>query len=95
MTRSASVTIRPAYADDDTALTRLAALDSARVPDAPMLLAEVDGELRAALSTRNGAVIADPFFRTAGLVALLRVHADATAGPTRPRTRRVLRPRLA
>ncbi len=69
------ITIRPAYADDDAALIRLAALDSAVVPTGPLLLAEVDGELRAALATGNGTVIADPFFRTAELITLLRKHA--------------------
>ena len=69
------ITIRPAYADDDTALVRLATLDSAPVPDGPLLLAEVDGELRAALATDTGGVIADAFFRTVELVSLLRKHA--------------------
>ena len=71
-----TITIRPAYADDDDALMRLAALDSAdTVPARPLLLAEADGELRAALSLSDGRVIADPFRRTADLVELLRTHA--------------------
>ena len=69
------ITIRPAYADDDAALARLATLDSAPVPEGALLLAEVDGELRAALATDTGGVIADPFFRTLELVSLLRKHA--------------------
>jgi hypothetical protein len=86
----ASVTIRPAYADDRPALARLAALDSAAgVPATPALLVEVDGELRAALSLADGTVIADPFFPTQHLVTLLRAHAAAVAGnrarsPRRP-----------
>ena len=63
------ITIRPAYADDDNALVRLATLDSAPVPGGPLLLAEVDGELRAALSTNDGSVVADPFFPTVDLIA--------------------------
>jgi hypothetical protein len=88
--QAASLTIRPAYADDDTALTRLAALDStAQPPPAPLLLAEVDGELRAALSLADGSAIADPFFPTLHIVALLRTHAsDVTARPTRRAGRR-------
>ena len=74
---SAVITIRPAYADDHRSLFRLAALDSAEVPRAPMLLAEVDGSLRAALSLDDGATIADPFFPTLHLVELLRAHAVA------------------
>jgi hypothetical protein len=69
-----SITIRPAYADDASALARLAALDSAVVPEGPLMLAEVDGELLVALSTEDSTVIADPFHRTAELVELLRAH---------------------
>jgi hypothetical protein len=72
------ITIRHAYADDELPLSRLAVLDSAPAPPAqPVLLAEVDGELRAALSLSDGSAIADPFFPTADLVDLLRVHAGA------------------
>ncbi len=74
-----TIVIRPAYPDDHGALQRLAALDSATVPPAPMLVAEAGGELRAALSTVDGASIADPFWPTAELVELLRVHARAPA----------------
>jgi hypothetical protein len=86
---TASITIRPAYADDHAALSRLAALDSAdRVPAMPMVIAEVDGDLRAALSLLDGAAIADPFFPTAHLLALLRAHADGTTRTAGTRTRR-------
>jgi hypothetical protein len=70
-----TITIRPAYADDAQALTRLAVLDSAALPAEPLLLAEADGELRAALSMADGSVIADPFAPTAHVVALLRKQA--------------------
>ena len=83
-----SITIRPAYADDQRGLFRLAALDSAAgVPAAPVLVAEVDEELRAALSLADGSVIADPFFPTQHLVRLLRAHAAAVREP-RTRSRR-------
>jgi hypothetical protein len=72
-----TITIRPAYADDALALSRLAALDSAEVPAEPVLLAEADGELRVALSLTDGSVIADPFAPSAQLVALLRSHASS------------------
>src|SRR4051795_1872986 len=39
---------------------RPAVLASRRAPDGPLLLAEEDGVLRAALSLRTGAVVADP-----------------------------------
>jgi hypothetical protein len=70
---------------------RLAALDSAELLEQPALVAEVDGELRAALSLRDGAVIADPFHRTEALVDLLLARAaqlaalDAGPGATAAR----------
>jgi hypothetical protein len=92
---AAQLMIRPAYGDDYAALVRLAALDSAdQVPPRPLLLADADGVLRAALSLTDGSSIADPFYPSAGLVALLRTHAT---GATRARPRelrlRELRPR--
>ena len=76
---SPTISIRAATTGDGPALARLAALDSAPVPFGPVLLAEVDGQPRAALSVRDQRVIGDPFARTADLVELLRVHARATA----------------
>ena len=88
----ASITIRPAYADDHAALVRLAALDSAAgVPAAPVLLAEVDEQLRAALSLADESVVADPFFPTQHLVRLLRAHAAAVTDTRARSTRRPLR----
>jgi hypothetical protein len=87
----ASITIRGAYADDGSALFRLATLDSADVPDGPLLLAEVDGEMRAALSLSDGSAIADPFYPTLELLHLLRTHAAATAPVHAPRLRYRLR----
>ncbi|HEX8207866.1 MAG TPA: hypothetical protein VF587_17505 [Solirubrobacteraceae bacterium] len=73
------ISIRAATTGDGPALARLAALDSAPVPFGPVLVAEVDGQPRAALSVADDRVIGDPFTRTAELVQLLRVHARATA----------------
>lgn len=77
-----SLTIRLADADDGPDLDRMAELDSARVPAGRVLLAIVDGRLLAARSLETGAVIADPFVRTAELTEILadraaRVHAAA------------------
>ncbi len=74
-----TISIRAATNGDGPALARLAALDSAPVPFGPVLLAEVDGQPRAALSIHDDRVIGDPFTRTVDLVELLRVHARATA----------------
>lgn len=92
-TLGSQITIRPGYADDELALARVAALDSAPVPPTPLLVAEVDGELRAALSLRDGSAVADPFHPTAELVALLRAHVELGAAPKRRRTR-LPRPQL-
>jgi hypothetical protein len=72
---AAGVTIRDAARSDLGALERLAQLDSARRPDYPLIVAEVGGELRAAYSLSETRSIADPFHRTAELVALLELHA--------------------
>jgi hypothetical protein len=75
-----AIVIRPSRPEDERALGRLAGLDSASVPAAPLLVAEADGALRAALSLRDGGVIADPFHRTAPLVALLVARAEQLRG---------------
>ena len=86
---SLPVTIRPAYPTDDRALSRLAGLDSSVVPAEPLLVAEVDGELRVAVSMADGAAIADPFAPTAHVVRMVRDHIARTAEPVRnPRFRR-------
>lgn len=70
-----ALTIRPATADDTAALRRLAALDSASPPTGDALVAEVDGELWAALDLDDGRAIADPFRTSGDLVVLLRFRA--------------------
>ena len=79
-----TISIRAATAADGRVLMRLAALDSAAMPFGPTLLAEVDGEPKAALALREDRAIADPFSHTSDLVALLRVHA-ATLAETQER----------
>ncbi len=73
------VTLRYAAAADAGALRRLAELDSATAPELPVLLAEVDGRLRAALPLDGGAPIADPFHRGLELIELLRTRATQLA----------------
>jgi hypothetical protein len=68
------ITLRSARLEDRAALIRLAALDSATVPPAPLLIAEVDGELKVAMSVLDGATIADPFSPTAEIVELLHAR---------------------
>jgi hypothetical protein len=97
---AAPILLRTAYADDQHSLHRLAVLDSApATPAPPLLVAEVEGELKAALSLSDGRAIADPFYPSAELVALLRSHADQAGArglsPRAPRRRRRLAPSLA
>ncbi len=69
-------TIRFAYPDDEVPLRRLAAYDSQRPLKGRVLVAEVAGEIWAAVSIEGDRrAIADPFRRTAALVSLLRQHA--------------------
>jgi hypothetical protein len=69
-----SLLIRAADGSDGSALHRLAALDSARVPAGDLLVAEADGALVAALAPATGATIADPFRPTAEVVELLQLR---------------------
>ena len=84
---SAGVTVRMATDDDAPALARVAALDSAAVPEGPALLAEIDGMAAAALPLAGGAAVADPFRRTAAAIELLELRAaqirprEAVTGP--------------
>ena len=66
------LTLRVARPDDLPAVTRLAQLDSSRPPTGPVLLADVGSEPVAALGVESGTVVADPFCRTADVVAMLR-----------------------
>ena len=73
------ISIRSARSGDEAALRRLAALDSAEPIVGPVLLAEVDGHVRAALALEGRRVIADPFHHTSQLVVLLEVQAAQPA----------------
>jgi hypothetical protein len=79
VTTAPSVLIRAARGSDGPAISRLAALDSARIPAGELLVAEADGALVAARSLSSGAAIADPFRPTADVLALLELRARALA----------------
>jgi len=68
---SPPVTIRWATPADALRLGVLAELDEAAVPEAPVLLAFVDNELWVGMSLSTGALISDPFKRTAEVAALV------------------------
>jgi hypothetical protein len=63
--------IRMARPADAEQVAALAALDSAQVPKEPLLVAEVQGRLWAALSLEDFRAVADPFRPTRELVWLL------------------------
>jgi hypothetical protein len=91
-THDTPILIRPASDDDATALRRLAQLDGARLPEGELLVAEVDGEPRAALRIADSAYVADPFFPSKELVRLLdlrakRMRRDEHSPLDRARTR--------
>ena len=92
MTENA-LTIRPADLADLAGLDRLAALDSASPPTSEVLVAEVGGELWAAISVETGAAIADPFRPSGDLVELLRHASGERRAARRPLGR--LLPRAA
>jgi hypothetical protein len=92
------ITVRRAVAADRIELERLAALDSARPPTGPTLVAEADSRMLAALPLGSGRPIADPFEPTAAIVALLELRAgQMAAAPERrgwsDRVRSLLRTR--
>jgi len=72
---ASSVTVRLATNADRRALERLAELDQADPPRAPVLLGVVMERPVAALSLRDSRVVADPFTPTRDLVELLRLRA--------------------
>jgi hypothetical protein len=76
-----TIVIRAARQDDAPALWRLAALDSAAALRGEVLVADVEGEILAALALADGRAVADPFRLTADLVELLRTRARLMGAP--------------
>jgi hypothetical protein len=77
---AAALTIRWARDEDALAVEQLAGLDGADPPPGAVLIAELDGELIAALPVTGGRPIANPFRPAAGIVRLLEFHADQLNG---------------
>ena len=85
---TASIAIRTARQDDFAGLWQLASLDSSLVPDGPLLVAETEDQIVAALSLATGEAVADPFRRTAEALALMRLRAaQLPRDSARPRGR--------
>ena len=67
--------IREATTADQTAIRRLAQLDSRPQPEGRTLLAAINGRIEAALAVDSGRAVADPFEPTAEAVDLLKIRA--------------------
>ena len=68
------IVIRYACPADGPALARLEGLTGRSLGSEPILVAESDGEVVAASSTRRGDVVADPFRVTLDVSELLRLR---------------------
>jgi hypothetical protein len=69
------VLMRRAATGDSARIRELALLEDKRVPAGPFLVADLSGEVVAAVSLSSGAVVADPFRLTGDAVAMLRLRA--------------------
>ncbi len=94
MVDNAAIEIRLLGAEDYPDVGRLAELDTAEVPPAPLLGGVVGGRLVAAHSLATGESIADPFSPTADIGVLLAQRARQLRGSDRSRglLRRLRRP---
>jgi hypothetical protein len=88
---SEPVLLRLCTVHDGKALARLAALDGAPVPSGGCILAEIGGEVVAALPLGRGRAIADPFRPTAHVLHLLELRAGQLAEAKPPRRRNPFR----
>lgn len=69
-----AITIRRARPADGSALRRLEGLSDRRLPETPLLVAELDGEIVAATPASGGEVVSDPFSVTIDVSELLRLR---------------------
>jgi hypothetical protein len=87
----ASLTIRFATPDDEPALDRLAQLDSSRTPRGAVMVAEVNGELWAALSLDDSHAVSDPFHSSAEALWMVAERARGLRRERRGRMQRLPR----
>jgi hypothetical protein len=80
-----ALTLRVAPPEDLSRIARLAALDSSRPPESPVLTAELDGEICAAVSLVDLHTVADPFRPTTQVraITLARAQQLRQAGPVK------------
>jgi hypothetical protein len=70
-----TITIRPLQGGEEDAVARLAELEERPVPAGPLLVAEVDGSLEAAIGLDGCETVANPFSESRAAVTLLHVRA--------------------
>lgn len=75
LTDEGPIVIRRSAPGDGAALNTLAALDERDWAGGPALVAELDGKVEAALPLDGSGSFADPFVKTAAMVALLELRA--------------------
>jgi hypothetical protein len=71
-----TITIRPLRQRDVAAVEQLAELEERRVPPGPLLVAEVEGTVEAAVALEDGETVANPFARSEEVVSLLHLRAE-------------------
>jgi hypothetical protein len=86
-----ALTLRVATAEDLPGIARLAALDSSRPPEPPVLTAELDGEMCVAVSLIDLRTVADPFRLTAQARAITLARAQQLRNAAAPQGRRLRR----
>ena len=71
-----TITIRPSREEDAPAVEQLAELEERGVPRGPLLLADVEGTVEAAVAIETGEALANPFVPSEEVVSLLEHRAD-------------------
>ena len=74
------ITIRPALPGEHGEIHTLAERDSREVPEGTVLVAVVEGRIRAAAPVSGEEPISDPFSRSGEIVALLAARVDQLRG---------------
>jgi hypothetical protein len=96
MSTEDTITIRRAGTVDRHALDRLAGRDSQHLSSEEFMVAEVSGELWAAVGMSTGMLVADPFRPSAEVAEFLRIRAERAREHTMaPRSPAPLLHRLA
>jgi len=89
------LTLRLSEPRDVNAIVRLARLDDKPIPMHRMLVAELAGQIVAALPLGGGPVLVDPFRHTKNVVELLKLRAEQLGGGRKSRWRRRRQPSYA